>query len=157
MFSIAPTDDSWFEYLRKEKIYQRVNFWTPRPWNLRKIEIGSPLYFFRKVPIRLIGGGGVFVSYENLTLMDAWESYGKANGCANYSDLLGKIKKYVGPHYPGGNPDQYEIGCVELTDCRFFYKSRYIEPKDHKIEIPLNLQTIKYFHSSDPFKPSIWH
>jgi putative restriction endonuclease len=43
-----------------------VNFWTPTPWNVRRLKPGDLLYFLLKAPIRKIAGFGHFVSYQNM-------------------------------------------------------------------------------------------
>jgi putative restriction endonuclease len=53
--AIAPTDIDWFNNL-KEQTHTIVNFWTPTPWNIKKLENGDKLYFMLKKPIRKIGG-----------------------------------------------------------------------------------------------------
>lgn len=81
MLAVALTDDYWFNFLRRNQITDRVNFWTPSPWNLRRLEPGSCFYFMRRAPIRLLGGAGRFVRYGNMTISNAWEQYELGNGC----------------------------------------------------------------------------
>ena len=147
MFAVALTDDYWFKFLRKNQITDRVNFWTPSPWNLQNLKPGSCFYFLRKAPIRLLGGGGKFVSYRNMTISDAWEHYGLGNGCENEADLLGKIHEY-------STGD--EIGCIELTECKFLYKPRYIDPAKLDVDVPKKLRKLKYFNGIDPFESIVW-
>ena len=55
MFSIANTDIEWFEFLKKNNIFNNVNFWTPTPWNVKKLKQGDLFYFMLKSPIRKLG------------------------------------------------------------------------------------------------------
>ena len=64
-FGIANTDLNWFSQLRNEGYSQSpINFWTPTPWNIKKLQKGDFLYFMLKSPIRKIGGYGRFVEYK---------------------------------------------------------------------------------------------
>lgn len=50
MFAIAPTDLEWFERLRTGPIPALVNFWTPTPWNVRRLTANDRFYFLLKHP-----------------------------------------------------------------------------------------------------------
>jgi putative restriction endonuclease len=44
----APTHQSWFNQLRSRPHGKIVNFWTPTPWNVRRLKPGDLLYFLLK-------------------------------------------------------------------------------------------------------------
>jgi len=39
MFAISPTDIDWFGFLRESEFNSEINFWTPTPWNLTRLEM----------------------------------------------------------------------------------------------------------------------
>lgn len=46
MFAIAPTDKNWYEFFLNNEIPSAVNFWTPTPWNIKKLTEGDKFYSF---------------------------------------------------------------------------------------------------------------
>ena len=81
MFAIAPTDLNWFQQLRTEGLQGKViNFWTPTPWNISRLQKGNNLYFMLKSPIRKIGGYGKFVEYKNMKASEAWKKLASGDG-----------------------------------------------------------------------------
>ena len=88
MFTVAVTDQDWFEQLRIAGT-RTVNFWSPTPWNpnLTRLEVGSPFCFMVKGH-RKIGGYGHFHNYENLRASEAWAKWGTANGVQSSADLV---------------------------------------------------------------------
>jgi hypothetical protein len=64
--AIAPTDVDWFEFLSRELPTLEMNFWTPTPWNICRLEQADRFYFLLKGPYREIGGYGHFRYYENM-------------------------------------------------------------------------------------------
>jgi putative restriction endonuclease len=66
VIGIAPTDLDWFETLREVQYPSTVNFWTPTPWNPRRLGEGDKFYFLLKAPYRKVGGYGHFFYYENM-------------------------------------------------------------------------------------------
>ena len=95
MFAVAPTDLDWFQQLRSEGVKGEViNFWTPTPWNISRLQANDKLYFMLKSPIRKIGGYGTFVEYKNMKASDAWRVYGRDNGVENLSELISRTDGY---------------------------------------------------------------
>lgn len=138
MFGIACTDKDWFDCLRATPRIGIVNFWTPTPWNIKKLSPGQHFYFMLKAPIRKIGGYGEFQSYENMTIEAAWNRFGPANGVASRDELLSKITRFKKGH----NGD---IGCILLSKSIFFDDSGFIDPSQANIEFPRNVVTWKSF------------
>ncbi|QFT88089.1 hypothetical protein FIU87_05510 [Bacillus sp. THAF10] len=52
MFAIAPTDKNWYEFFLNNEIPSAVNFWTPTPWNIKKLTEGDKFLFLLKSPYR---------------------------------------------------------------------------------------------------------
>ena len=147
MIAAAPTDQVWFECRREEPPHERINFWTPTPWNLRRLSEDDRFYFLLKAPIRKIGGFGLFDSYQNLTARAAWEMYGTANGVANLTVLTNRMTGYVSK-----NTDSVErvgadsvIGCIVLRECEFFADEDFIVPEDVGMSFPRQVVKHKYF------------
>ena len=151
MFAVAITDQQWFEFLRKNKPKDIINFWTPSPWGVKGLSCGDGFYFLLKSPIRKIAGGGCFYRYQEMTIEDAWKRYNVRNGCENLSWLKEKIKEYKRNTLLGSQLLNYKIGCIELSNCKFLRNSRFISTTNFNLEIPRTMQKMKYFDSFDPF------
>ena len=48
MFAISPTDNDWFQFLKKVQLNSYVNFWTPTPWNIKRLKTNDRWYFLLK-------------------------------------------------------------------------------------------------------------
>lgn len=51
MISIAPTDIDWFNFLKSNVVHEEINFWTPTPWNVKRLKRGDKFYFMLKSPL----------------------------------------------------------------------------------------------------------
>ena len=60
MFAVSVTDQDWLEFLRDREYSGQVNFWTPTPWSVRRLNAGDEWHFLLKSPIRKLSGYGVF-------------------------------------------------------------------------------------------------
>ena len=45
---VALTDYNWYKTLRSRSVTNEVNFWTPTPWNIRRLSKGDIVYFLLK-------------------------------------------------------------------------------------------------------------
>ncbi len=156
MFVISPTDNYWFQFLKESGFNSYVNFWTPTPWNIKKLKPRSRWYFLLKSPIRQIGGFGEFVEYKNLSANQAWKEYGKRNGSLGKNQFIESIKTYIDKNSEkfGGKPidvNTYEIGCVILKNCQFYDEGNYLRPENYQIEFATQVVKYKYFNQYDPF------
>ncbi|MSQ40621.1 MAG: HNH endonuclease [Dehalococcoidia bacterium] len=140
MIAIGKTDQQWFEFLRDHTVLPRVNYWTPTPWNVRRLSPGDKFYFFLKAPIRKIGDFGSFETYENLKVNEAWTKFGFANGTASLLELVSRQKSYAS--VPGVDPD---IGCIILRDPVFFDEANYVDPAAFGVPVPDAVVRFKYF------------
>ncbi len=155
MFVISPTDNAWFTFLKDSGQNSFVNFWTPTPWNIKKLNRGNRWYFLLKSPIRQIGGFGEFYEYKNLTAIGAWNEFGQRNGCHSREDLINKIQRYLDKNsvkYGGKSIkiDTYQIGCVVLKNCQFWEEENYMNPSDYQINFPTQVVKLKYFEGYNP-------
>lgn len=145
MISIAATDLDWFNFLKNTSPPEDINFWTPTPWNIKRLSQGDKLYFMLKSPIRKIGGYGHFKYYENLSAKEAWIRFGKGNGVKNLHELISRCSKYVHKnslrHSLNENP---MIGCIVLKNCVFFDEEDYFIPEHYGVSFPLQVVKMKY-------------
>lgn len=155
MFAIAPTDYNWIQSLKSSHFNSFVNFWTPTPWNVKRMKPSERWYFLLKSPIRKIAGFGEYVEYKNLTAAEAWNKYGKRNGCKESWELKGSIESYIRKNTKLKKQHidiaEYKIGCVILKNCQFFEDSQYIDPHEYGVVIPKQVVKFKYIKTYDPF------
>nr|WP_315020193.1 HNH endonuclease [uncultured Aminipila sp.] len=145
MFAVAPTDLEWFNYLKENVLTKEVNFWTPTPWNVKKIERGDKLYFMLKSPIRKIGGYGFFEKYENTTARDAWNKYGLGNGVSSLAELESRCSKYVTKNSILRPRENLEIGCIILRDLILYDEQDYFDISEKGYDFPSQVVKLKYF------------
>ena len=145
MISIAPTDLDWFNFLKNNLLPGEINFWTPTPWNVKRLRKGDKFYFMLKSPIIKIGGYGHFKYYETLTAAEAWTRFGKGNGVNNLTELVSRCSKYVQKnsvlHTFTDNPI---IGCIVLEDVILFDEEDYFSPEQYDISFPPQVVKMKY-------------
>jgi putative restriction endonuclease len=128
-FWVGVTDNDWYEFLASLQP-DEVNFWQPSgtpPFKRQGIE----LFLFKlHSPQNFIVGGGYFVTYVNLPISIAWETFGEKNGVKSYSDLKGKITLYRESRGRRNIIDP-EIGCSVLAEPFFFPRHQWIPvPED---------------------------
>lgn len=144
MNAVAPTDINWFNYFRNSVDCSEVNFWTPTPWNLRRLKKGDKFYFLLKSPIRKIAGVGIYDIYLNLSARETWNKYGSKTGCHSFAELISRISGYINKNSIKRNegiinPENYIIGNVILKECEFWEADNYIS-----INIKPQVVKIKY-------------
>ncbi len=72
MFVISPTDNHWFEFLKNSGFNSFVNFWTPTPWNIKRLTNEDRWHFMLKSPTGELGGFREYVNYQNITAVEAF-------------------------------------------------------------------------------------
>ena len=151
MFAVGLTDQDWFEYLRDLSSSTTINFWTPTPWNVRRLSSGDKWFFLLKAPIRKLGGYGHFLDYRNMTISQAWDEFGIDNGVVSISELLERCDKYSALHstYPVKGPNSI-IGCIVLKDPVFFDDDALVDPASEGFSIPNEVVKFKYFSDISP-------
>lgn len=154
MFAISPTDIDWFNFLRDNGYHTQINFWTPSLWNISQLKPGNKLYFMLKSPIRKIGGYGHFVEYKNLPLKEAWNTYGRKNGCHNKLELINRLKHY---NKSIKEVDNQKIGCIILENAEFYDDLHFLNLEEYEINFHRSVQKIKYFKIYDPLTQPINH
>jgi putative restriction endonuclease len=156
MFAISPTDNSWFEFLKANEYNSYINFWTPTPWNIRKLKQGDRWYFLLKSPIRKIGGFGEFHEYKNLTANNAWQEFGQRNGRSEKDQFVSSIQSYIDKNSKnyGNIPidiNTYEIGCIVLNNCEFWDEEKFQTLEEQELDFSDQIVKYKYFETDTPF------
>lgn len=113
-----PTDPEWFRFLRRQPSIHEVNFWRPKPRAFRAIPGGSP-FVFKIRGADVVGGFGFFSQYVELSILEAWESFGIANGAANRDGLRRLIAERRHESIED-TPWSSRIGCIMLWSPVFF-------------------------------------
>ena len=150
MFAVAPTDLDWFQQLRTDGVKGDViNFWTPTPWNISRLQVNDKLYFMLKSPIRKIGGFGKFVEYKNMRVSEAWRKYGRDNGVENLSQLISRTDKYKAKHTKKNLIPDPVIGCILLKDPEFYDNDNLKTDKSEGIDFPKQVVKIKYYRKKE--------
>lgn len=148
MIAIAPTNKEWFNSLRsRQNKINDFNFWTPTPWNIKQLSKGDKFYFLLKSPFRKIGGYGQFKYYENLSINNAWNKFGKSNGVNDLKELIDKTSSYMKKNSKDQVLDNdYQIGCIVLENPIFFEDEEFIELEDVGLDFSKNIVKLKYFN-----------
>lgn len=148
---IALTDFDWYSFLNNSNINNQVNFWTPTPWNVKKMEVGDKVYFLLKKKYgRKICGFGSFVKYETKDISGAWSEYGLGNGVQNLDELRYRVQKYTDKNsktgYKGNN---HIIGCLILNKICFLPEDEQKPPDYYGWNIPINVVKYKYINDTN--------
>ena len=80
MFAVSVTDQDWFEFLRDREYSGQVNFWTPTPWSVRRLNAGDEWHFLLKSPIRKLSGYGSSRSIRSFLFGKPGDSTGPEMG-----------------------------------------------------------------------------
>lgn len=146
MIAIGLTDLDWFTMLKSGLLRSVVNFWTPTPWNFSSLREGEHFYFLLKAPVRKIGGFGEFDHYEEITVSEAWDRFGTANGVSSLTALSERMRKYVGRRTDRdiSNPDPV-IGCIVLRQPFFFDDDMFFASEDRGAPVPRQVVKFKTF------------
>lgn len=125
---IGLTDFEWFDFLRKQRGIDDVNFWRPSARQaFAAIPRGQPYFFQLKSPHYKIGGFGVFDGYAKMPLWSAWEAFGIANGAPDRESFFRLIARYAAARFPAGKASTYEIGCIMITQPIFFEDDELVD------------------------------
>ncbi len=142
---VAVTDNEWFRFLAALPEVDEVNFWQPGGGRgFRALQPGEPLLFKLHAPENFIVGGGFFVRWTRLPASIAWEAFGPKNGAASLEEMCRRIERYR--RIPPSNQD-YEIGCVVLTQPFFFERADWFAPPEN---FHPNVQTGKTYDLGEP-------
>lgn len=159
-FLVAITQPDWIATLRTQEFLGEVNFW--RPGNKQRLSsrhYGVPLLFVQKGKSpRRIAGLGTVDRYERLTIREAWDRWGRANGVTSLDEFVDRVDRVVRgskSNRSGGVTNRVEgeqtvIGCIILRDVVFFppgneptvdevlpdFSPRVVSVKRYDVELP---------------------
>ncbi len=132
---IANTDADWARHLSglaaRPGGLDEANFWKPSGRvNFKALSFGEPLVFkLKKAHRHAIVGFGLFAAFRKLSVREAWQAFGQANGAASLVEVTERVGKHV--REPGAINSQHRIGCILLAAPVFFPREMWIErPSD---------------------------
>ncbi len=140
---VGVTDADWVRHLTAARA-DEVNFWRPAGDRaFRALSIGEPFFFETHHPDNKIVGGGFFSGFAPLTISEAWQIYGDANGASTLDEMRARVGRYrrapLAPH------DDPKIGCVFIRDVSFFD-----EPAAPPSDFAPSVVQSKTYSSADP-------
>lgn len=115
---VGVTDGAWATFLANAGV-EEVNFWKPSgDRGFGAVSLGEPFFFKTHHPDNRVVGGGFYSGFASLTISEAWQIYGIANGASTFGEMRARVGRYrkelLAPH------DDPKIGCVFIRDVRFF-------------------------------------
>jgi putative restriction endonuclease len=116
---VGVTDNAWYRFLAARPQLTEVNFWQPS--GSREFHVlapGEPFFFKTHHPDSRVVGGGFFSDSARLTVSEAWELFGEANGFGSMEEMRERIFKYR--HAQVNIGDDPVIGCLFVRDVCFF-------------------------------------
>lgn len=91
---VAVTDYTWYKNVKLLN-NDLINFWSPSGnIEFRAISNGDLFLFKLREPKNFIVGGGIFESSSNISLDDAWSTFGAANGASSLEELRHSVNSY---------------------------------------------------------------
>ena len=129
---LANTDADWYRHLsrlaaRPEGL-DEANFWKPSGGaNFKALLFGEPLVFkLKKAHGHAVVGFGLFAAFRRLSVREAWDAFGEANGAPSLADVVARVGKYV--KTPPGEPlpRSHRIGCILLAAPVFFPREMWV-------------------------------
>jgi putative restriction endonuclease len=116
---VGVTDAEWYRFLSARPELREVNFWQPSGGReFRVLGTGEPFFFKTHYPHNRVVGGGFFSSSTRLTVSEAWQLFGEANGVDSIEQMRARIGQYR--RMPIGADEDPVIGCLFVRDVRFF-------------------------------------
>jgi putative restriction endonuclease len=126
---VAVTDNDWYRRLAAIPKLDEVNFWQPSGGRgFHALSPGEPLLFKLHAPERMIAGGGFFAHHTVLPVSLAWEAFGEKNGAGSLQEMRQRIERYR--RTPPDPSDDYQIGCIVLTEPFFFPPEEWFPPPE---------------------------
>lgn len=124
---IGVTDNNWAKFISDNSI-SSVNFWCKKH-SFKAIEQGDIFFFLKKNDIeedkekseRKLVGYGIFKKFEVLSIKEAWDKYGRGNGCSSielFSEKINDMYELEG--------DEVKIGSIILNEVVMFEEPVYL-------------------------------
>ncbi len=129
---VANTDADWYRHLSRLAAgpggLDEANFWKPSGGaNFKALSFGEPLVFkLKKAHGHAVVGFGLFAAFRRLSVHEAWDAFGQANGVSTLADVVARVGKYV--RTPPGEPlpRTHRIGCILLAAPVFFPREMWM-------------------------------
>lgn len=133
---ISITDANWFRHLaalgdRPEGL-DEANFWKPSGrQGFAALSFGEPLAFkLRVADGDAIVGFGLFAAFRPLSVREAWQAFGEANGATSLDEMASRVAQYVDGLGPGRSALTHRIGCILLAAPVLFPREMWIRKPD---------------------------
>ncbi len=124
---IGVTDGDWHRFLAERPELTEINFWRPSTAReFRAITVGEPFFFKSHYPHNRIVGGGFYSGFAALTISQAWEYFGEANGVKSLEEMRQLVDRYRRARIP--HEKDPLIGCILVRDPRFFPEELQVDP-----------------------------
>ena len=129
---VANTDTDWYRHLSGLAAspggLDEANFWKPSGGaSFKALSFGEPLVFkLKKAHGHAVVGFGLFAAFRRLSVREAWDAFGQANGALSLAEVVTRVGKYV--RTPPGEPlpRTHRIGCVLLAAPVFFPQEMWV-------------------------------
>ncbi len=129
---IANTDADWVRYLSELAVSPNglgeANFWKPSgAASFKALSFGEPLVFkLKKAYGHVVVGFGLFAAFRRLSVREAWDAFGVANGAASLDTVVDRVGKYVRTSPGEPLPRTHRIGCILLAAPVFFPRETWM-------------------------------
>ena len=145
---VTHIDESQFRFLRTHSKLE-ANCWRPTTSRIAGIAEGELFLFRLKAPYHSIAGGGTFVDSGHLSVKQAWDAYGEANGARDYPSfrkLVGKIDKLRQKNLaaPSGQPAT-RLNCNLISQLFFFNRHQWFPAP----QFGQNIQSYKIYRAQE--------
>ena len=132
----AITDADWFRHLStlaaRPDGLDEANFWKPSGrTGFQALSFGEPLLFkLRVADGDAVVGFGLFAAFRRLSVREAWQAFGEANGASSLDEMAQRVAQYVTDLEPGRGVLQHRVGCILLAAPILFPREMWIRKPD---------------------------
>ena len=129
---VANTDYDWYRHLSGLAAapggLDEANFWKPSGRaNFKALSFGEPLVFkLKKAHGHAVVGFGLFAAFRTLTVREAWDAFGQANGAPSLGAVVDRVGKYVRTGARESLTRSHRIGCILLAAPVFFPREMWM-------------------------------
>ncbi|MCY3883696.1 MAG: HNH endonuclease [Gammaproteobacteria bacterium] len=124
---VAHTDPNWYDFLKRNQLYDEINFWRPSATSFKALLPGELFLFKSKTGSKGIVGGGWFSTFRFMECFLAWEVFGFGNGAASEAEMMDQINS----HREEAASPTTKIGCIVLN-FPFFFEEQPIDVPNWK-------------------------
>lgn len=148
--AISITDFTWAANLSAQPDLDECNFWQPKGPKPVRLDEMVPWIFKTKSEFgNQIIGFGLLLKWMSLSVRDAWQWFGRANGA---NDLV-EFRRLLAANSPAPVALEHVIGCVMLVSPVFFPEPEWFPgPRDWA----KNIVSAKYYDLTAGEGKRIW-